>query len=91
MQELTYRMLAMSWVLEQQAPDAARAMAATLYGNRGVTRIQAALRQLQAGLEHPGGQRLPGGLPAFLAPALQRVWQSLPAAAPRTPPAGRSG
>jgi uncharacterized membrane protein YccC len=90
-QELTYRMLAMGWVLEQQAPDAARAMAGTLYGNRGVTRVQAALRQLQAGLEHPTGQHLPEGLPAFIAPALQRVWHSLPAPAARSPAATRSG
>ena len=79
-QDLAYRMLATAWSLEAQpVPGQARAEALVLYGPHGVARVQAALRQLQRGLVEGRGSEPPPGLPAFLAPQLHAVWQSLPA------------
>lgn len=78
-QGLAYRMLATAWALEQpQARAQARAQALAMYGTHGVARVQAALRQLQRGLVQGRVGRLQAGLPAFIAPQLQAVWDSLP-------------
>ena len=77
-QEVAYRMLATAWVLERQDTQQARASAGAMYGQHGVSRVQACLQQLRHGLQQGAASTLPAALPAFLQPALHSAWQSLP-------------
>lgn len=76
-QELTYRMLAMAWHLEQQPQQAARHSARAAYGADGVARVQAALLQLQPGQPAALEQPLPADLPEFVQGPLQRAWEAM--------------
>jgi uncharacterized membrane protein YccC len=75
-QELAYRMLATAWVLEREGP-AAKAHAAAMYGQHGVARVQAALRQLRRSVGSGGTVSALHGLPAFVADELAAVGRSL--------------
>ena len=86
-QEVTYRMLSLSWELERHPPQHARALASAAYAGHGVARGQAALLQLRSG--QPTATTLPQGLPGFIADPLQRAWQSRPAAPGASQVAGR--
>jgi uncharacterized membrane protein YccC len=76
-QRLAYRVLAACWALEQLDGDAAREKGGSLFGPAGRARLDKALTGLAVAIRDGTGPPPPVEVPAFLAPELTTLHDSL--------------